>query len=151
MISLQSTDPYKSGATNLILYDYIRDSVIVQQTLPHDSVVAATPTLDHVVVAHTEAGARTKISILDTTLRSPQPCPSRKRSAGMDVPRSRTTTTSSNAGASSCAMVVVGHMSPCLEDNLGLRTRLTSLSWNAEGTSFAGGSVDGDLFVWGGL
>jgi hypothetical protein len=140
MISLQSTDQH--SGTDLVLYDYIRDSVTFQHALPRGSVVAVTPSLDHIAVAHTEAGARTKISILDTQ-RSPHR-PSRKRPAGADFP----TSTTCDSGADASCAVVVGRMSPELEDNMGIRTRLASLSWNGEGTSFAGGSVDGDLFVW---
>jgi hypothetical protein len=140
MISLQSVNQ----SADLVFYDYIRDSVTSQFAVPQYSVVAATPSLDHVAIAHTEVGVRTKISLLDP--RQSRRRPSRKRPAGTDVPLCST------AGSiGTVCGAVVGHMSPVLEDSVGIRTRLESLSWNADGTSVEGGSLDGDLFVWDGL
>jgi hypothetical protein len=134
VITLQLAD----RRTELVIYDYIHNKVTFQQTCDEDSpvVAAVTPNHDFVATSSILAGAKTKISFFDphhktTTTTTTK---SRKRPATTTVPRP--------------AAALVGCFSPELEDRLGIRTRLTSLSWNATGTSLVGGSLDGDLFVW---
>ena len=132
------SQPSDQSKCTLVVYDYIREVVTFEHFIPNCTSVAVTPSLNQVAIAHTSFNARQEISIVSPFLSPPHGRPNRKRFFESDPFPVE-------------ASGVRGSISPTLKDELGIPTRLTCLSWNSDGTSLAGGSLDGDLFVWGNL
>jgi len=151
MITLQSNCGVTG--TESILFDPVREKVIFKHSTQRSTsgsriknmdlpVVSVSHDQAHIAISETmnETG-RTRISFYDPTIDNDH-CGNRQRKRNV-ADMEEQLTTRKHPGH-------IGTINPILEDGDGIRTRLTSLAWNRDGTSLAGGSSDGDIFIWDG-
>jgi hypothetical protein len=158
MITLQQSCDKSGRCNKLVLYDLLRNKICSEHTCPESTATKTLPVVaipprnssdDSLLMATCETIARaaTQISVFD--LSATKDKSSREDKTASRKARKRPWNEDSGEPKSAIPTNYLGSIRPTeIEDRFGIRTRITSLAWNASGTALVGGSLDGDVFVW---
>jgi hypothetical protein len=127
---LVDVNGFNNRFRRLILFDYIRGNIVYEQSVNCGAIIAASKSLNRIIIGEKcKVGVKTQLSFYETL-------------------QNRACHKQSEISNS---LIHTALTYPNLRDYVGIRTRLSCLCWNNSGTGFAGGSCDGDLFVWDGI